>query len=82
MSARIDAMEFISIRGQLMNAGEMPVAEISRVKFFCSTNLETASEAMQILAAQAICAGMRWNVSIAKLRLWPLVAARRKSCVI
>ena len=50
MSARIDAMDaYLNQVAELMNAGEMPVAEISRIKFFCSTNLETiASEAMQI----------------------------------
>jgi acyl-CoA dehydrogenase len=35
---------------QLMNDGEEPVAEISKIKFYCSECLESiASEAMQIL---------------------------------
>jgi acyl-CoA dehydrogenase len=34
---------------ELVNTSDMPVAEISKLKFFCSTNLEwIASEAMQI----------------------------------
>ena len=50
MSARIDAMDaYLTQVAELMNACEMPVTEIRRIKFFCSTTLETiASEAMQI----------------------------------
>lgn len=51
MSSRIDAME--ALLNQIcwcVNEGEMPVAEISKAKFFCSTALEfCANEAMQIL---------------------------------
>jgi acyl-CoA dehydrogenase len=50
MSSRIDAME--ALLNQIcwcVNEGEMPVAEISKAKFFCSTALEfCANEAMQI----------------------------------
>ncbi|MGR8921095.1 MAG: acyl-CoA dehydrogenase family protein [Gammaproteobacteria bacterium] len=50
MSARIDAME--GLINQIcwnVNEGEMPVAAISKAKFFCSTALEFCSnEAMQI----------------------------------
>ena len=50
MSSRIDAME--ALIHQIcwnINAGEMPVAEISKAKVFCSTALEfCANEAMQI----------------------------------
>jgi len=50
MSSRIDAME--SLINQIcwcVNEGEMPVAEISKAKFFCSSALEfCANEAMQI----------------------------------
>ncbi|MDC0027889.1 acyl-CoA dehydrogenase family protein [Gammaproteobacteria bacterium] len=51
MSAKIDAMDaYLNQVAQLMNDGEMPVAEISKIKFFCSECLESiASEAMQIL---------------------------------
>ncbi len=51
MSARIDAMEaLINQICWCVNEGDMPVAEISKAKFFCSTNLEfVANEAMQIL---------------------------------
>ena len=50
MSAKIDAMDaYLNQVAQLMNDGEMPVAEISKIKFFCSECLESiASEAMQI----------------------------------
>lgn len=51
MSARIDAME--ALINQLcwcVNEGEMPVAEISKAKFYCSGALEfCANEAVQIL---------------------------------
>ena len=50
MSARIDAMD--ALINQIcwhVNDGEMPVAEISKAKFFCSSALEyIANEAMQI----------------------------------
>jgi len=51
MSAKIDAMDaYLNQVAQLMNDGEMPVAEISKIKFFCSECIESiASEAMQIL---------------------------------
>ncbi len=50
MSSRIDAMEaLINQICWCINEGEMPVAEISKAKFFCSTALEfCANEAMQI----------------------------------
>ncbi|MGC6511909.1 MAG: acyl-CoA dehydrogenase family protein [Parvibaculales bacterium] len=50
MSARIDAMEaYLGTICEAMNNGQKPVAEISKAKFFCSTNLEfIASQAMQI----------------------------------
>ena len=50
MSARIDAMDaYLNQVAEITNTGEMPVAEISKLKFYCSTNLEwIASEAMQI----------------------------------
>jgi acyl-CoA dehydrogenase len=50
MSARIDAMDaYLNQVAELVNTSDMPVAEISKLKFFCSTNLEwIASEAMQI----------------------------------
>lgn len=51
MSARIDAME--ALINQLcwcVNEGEMPIAEISKAKFYCSGALEfCANEAVQIL---------------------------------
>jgi acyl-CoA dehydrogenase len=51
MSSRIDAMD--SLVNQIcwnVNEDTMPVAEISKAKFFCSTALEyCANEAMQIL---------------------------------
>ena len=51
MSARIDAMEaLINQICWCINEGEMPVAEISKAKFYCSTSLEfCANEAVQIL---------------------------------
>ena len=51
MSARIDAMDaYLNQVAEITNTSEMPVAEISKLKFYCSTNLEwIASEAMQIL---------------------------------
>ena len=51
MSARIDAMDaYLNQVAEITNTSDMPVAEISKLKFFCSTNLEwIASEAMQIL---------------------------------
>jgi acyl-CoA dehydrogenase len=50
MSAKIDAMEaWLNQVAQLMNEGEKPVAEIAKLKFYCSTHLEEiASQAMQI----------------------------------
>ena len=51
MSAKIDAMDaYLNQVAKLMNDGEMPVAEISKIKFFCSECIESiASESMQIL---------------------------------
>jgi len=50
MSSRIDAMEaLINQICWCVNEGEMPVAEISKAKFFCSDALEfCANEGMQI----------------------------------
>ncbi len=50
MSSRIDAMEaLINQICWCVNEGEMPVAEISKAKFFCSEALEfCANEGMQI----------------------------------
>ena len=50
MSAKIDAMDaYLNQVALLMNEGEMPVAEISKIKFYCSECIESiASEAMQI----------------------------------
>ena len=50
MSAKIDAMDaYLNQVAQLMNDGEMPVAEMSKIKFYCSECIESiASEAMQI----------------------------------
>tara|TARA_B100001121_G_C18680091_1_gene618140 strand:- start:292 stop:1434 length:1143 start_codon:yes stop_codon:yes gene_type:complete len=50
MSAKIDAMDaYLNQVAELMNDGEMPVAEISKIKFYCSECIESiASEAMQI----------------------------------
>jgi len=51
MSARIDAMDaYLNQLGEIINRGEKALAEISKLKFFCSTNLEkNASDAMQIM---------------------------------
>ena len=51
ISARIDAMDaYLNQVAELMNQGELPVAEIAKLKFYCSGNLERiASESMQIL---------------------------------
>ena len=50
MSARIDAMDaYLNQVAEIMNTAARPVAEISKLKFHCSTNLEwIASAAMQI----------------------------------
>ena len=50
MSARIDAMDaYLNQVAEIMNGGDMPVAEISKLKFWCSAQLEwIANEAMQI----------------------------------
>ncbi|MDG2495852.1 MAG: acyl-CoA dehydrogenase family protein [Alphaproteobacteria bacterium] len=50
MSARIDAMDaYLNQVAEIMNTDKRPVAEISKLKFYCSTNLEwIASAAMQI----------------------------------
>lgn len=50
MSSRLDAMDaLLNQIAQLMNEGEKPVAEIAKLKVFCSTQLEwIASQAMQI----------------------------------
>ena len=50
MSAKIDAMDaYLNQVSQLMVDGEKPVAEIAKLKFYCSTHLESiASQAMQI----------------------------------
>ena len=51
MSARIDAMDaYLNQVAEIMNRGEKALAEISKLKFYCSSNLEkNASEAMQIM---------------------------------
>ena len=51
MSARIDAMDaYLNQVAEIMNTADRPVAEISKLKFHCSRNLEwCASEAMQIM---------------------------------
>jgi acyl-CoA dehydrogenase len=55
MSARIDAMDaYLNQVAEIMNTSaspsERPVAEISKLKFYCSSNLEwCASQAMQIM---------------------------------
>jgi len=61
MSARIDATEaLIRNVAWLINEGEMPVAEISKAKFFASKGLEfCASEAMQILGGAGFLRGNR-----------------------
>ncbi len=50
MSARIDAMDaYLNQVAEIMNTADRPVAEISKLKFYCSSNLEwCASQAMQI----------------------------------
>ncbi len=50
MSAKIDAMDaYLNQVSQLMVDGEKPVAEIAKLKFYCSTHLESiASQSMQI----------------------------------
>lgn len=50
MSARIDAMDaYLNQVAEIMNTADRPVAEISKLKFHCSTNLEwIASAAMQV----------------------------------
>ena len=50
MSARIDAMDaYLNQVAEIMNTADRPVAEISKLKFHCPTNLEwIASAAMQI----------------------------------
>jgi len=61
MSARIDATEaLIGNIAWLINEDEMPVAEISKGKFFASKALEyCASEAMQILGGAGFLRGNR-----------------------
>jgi acyl-CoA dehydrogenase len=61
MSARIDATEaLLGNIAWLINEGEMPVAEISKSKFFASKALEyCASEAMQILGGAGFLRGNR-----------------------
>ena len=51
MSARIDAMDaYLNQVAEIMNRGEKALAEISKLKFYCSSNLEkNSSEAMQIM---------------------------------
>ena len=51
MSARIDAMDaYLNQVGEIMNRGEKALAEIAKLKFYCSTSLEkNASDAMQIM---------------------------------
>lgn len=61
MSARIDATEaYINQVSALYNTGERPVAEMSKLKFFATKNLEfVASEAMQILGGAGYMRGNR-----------------------
>jgi len=61
MSARIDATEaLIRNIAWLINEGDMPVAEISKAKFFATKGLEyCASEAMQILGGAGYLRGNR-----------------------
>jgi len=61
MSAKIDATEaYINQVSALMNEGEQPVAELSKLKFFATKNLEfVASEAMQILGGAGYLRGNR-----------------------
>ena len=51
MSARIDAMDaYLNQVAEIMNTSDRPVAEISKLKFFCSGHLEwCAGQAMQIM---------------------------------
>ena len=51
MSARIDAMDaYLNQVAEIMNISDRPVAEISKLKFFCSGHLEwCAGQAMQIM---------------------------------
>ena len=51
MSARIDAMDaYLNQVAEIMNTADRPVAEISKLKFFCSGHLEwCAGQAMQIM---------------------------------
>lgn len=51
MSARIDAMDaYLNQVAEIVNRGESALAEISKLKFYCSTALEkNASAAMQIM---------------------------------
>ncbi len=59
MSAKIDAMEaWLNQICWQINSGDIPVAEISKAKFFCSKSLEfCASEAMQIFGGAAYLRG-------------------------
>jgi acyl-CoA dehydrogenase len=61
MSARIDATRAVVQQiAWNINEGELPVAEISKAKFFASKGLEfCASEAMQILGAAGYLRGNR-----------------------
>jgi len=61
MSARIDATRaLIREIAWNINAGDIPVAEISKAKFFASKGLEfCASEAMQILGGAGYLRGNR-----------------------
>lgn len=61
MSAKIDATDaYINQVSALMNAGEQPVAELSKLKFFATKNLEfVASEAMQIMGGAGYLRGNR-----------------------
>ena len=53
MSARIDAMDaYLNQVAEIMNTSDRPVAEISKLKFFCSGHLEwCAGQAMQIMGS-------------------------------
>lgn len=61
MSARIDATDaYINQLSAIMNSGQQPVAELSKLKFFATKNLEfIASEAMQILGGAGYLRGNR-----------------------
>jgi acyl-CoA dehydrogenase len=61
MSARIDAVEaYLRMICWQVNEGQMPVAEISKAKFFTSKACEyCASEAMQILGGAGYLRGNR-----------------------